>query len=61
MTDIIKEAMERLDQQFPRREMLTRKEVAEFLGVSTDTVSKHIKHQRGGKYSKIRIAHYMTD
>lgn len=61
MKDIVKEAMERLDRAYPGRETLTRKEVAEFLGVSTDTVKRHIKHQRGGKYSKIRIAHYMTD
>lgn len=61
MKDIVREAMDRLDEKYPARETLTRKEVSEFLGVSPDTVSRYIQHQKGGKYSKLQVAHYLTD
>ena len=61
MKGIVKDALERLDRAYPGRETLTRKEVAEFLGVSPDTVSRYIKHQKGGRYSKLQVAHYLTD
>ena len=46
MKGIVKDALERLDRAYPGRETLTRKEVAEFLGVSPDTVSRYISIKR---------------
>ena len=61
MKEMVREAMDRLDKAYPCKELLNRKEAANFLGASPDTVSRYIQHQDGGMYSKLKIAHYLVD
>ncbi len=54
-----RETLERLDAQFPGREVIRRNELAEFLGVSYTTITrKYAKeyNKRLGGYLKTKIA-----
>lgn len=45
--DAYRDLLERLDACFPGRELLTKTEIAEWLGCSTDTVTRRYKWPRG--------------
>lgn len=63
---ILELCLKRLDKAFPTRAVLTAPAVAEYLGIETRTVKKHITPTAGAEkgktkyYSKEAIAAYMA-
>ena len=54
-----RETLDRLDAAFPDKEALQRKEVAKFLGMSVQTVSRNFReayNPRTKRYPKVKIA-----
>lgn len=54
-----RETLDRLDAAFPGRETIMQKELAEYLGISPNTVRKYFKdcyNPRTGRYPKVKIA-----
>lgn len=50
-----RDLLERLDTSFPDKEMLTRKEVAAWLGIGINTVTRRY-HWPAGKVTKTQVA-----
>ena len=62
--DGFRETLDRLDESFPGREVIKRKELAEFLGVSNSTIVRHFKNeynQRLQGYPKVVIARALVE
>ena len=52
--------LERLDKAFPGKELLNRKDVAVYTGVSTRTVQKYLTPVCGTMYAKVTIAKWLA-
>ena len=62
--DGFRETLDRLDELFPGREVIKRRELAEFLGVSNSTIVRHFKNeynQRLQGYPKVVIARALVE
>ena len=62
--DGFRETLDRLDELFPGREVIKRRELAEFLGVSNSTIVRHFKNeynQRLQGYPKVIIAKALVE
>lgn len=59
-----RETLDRLDAAFPDKEALQRKEVAKFLGVSAQTVSRNFReayNPRTKRYPKVKVAQFISE
>lgn len=59
-----REQLERLDAAFPGREIIRRTELAQFLGISYDTVKRQFKteyNQRMKGYTKVTVARALVE
>lgn len=54
--DGFREMMERLNERYPDRELLSISETARFLGVARDTARRHIKFNAAKKVTKVDLA-----
>ena len=59
-----RETLDRLDAAFPGRETIMQKELAEYLGISPNTVRKYFKdcyNKHTRNYPKTKIAAYIAE
>lgn len=59
-----REQLERLDAAFPGREIIRRTELAQFLGISYDTVKRQFKteyNKRMKGYTKVTVARALVE
>ena len=59
-----REQLDRLDAAFPGREIIRRTELAQFLGISYDTVKRQFKaeyNQRMKGYAKVTVARALVE
>lgn len=59
-----REQLDRLDAAFPGREIIRRTELAQFLGISYDTVKRQFKaeyNQRMKGYTKVTVARALVE
>ena len=59
-----REQLERLDAAFPDREIIRRNELAQFLGISYDTVKRQFKaeyNKRMKGYTKVTVARALVE
>jgi len=57
--ELYRDYIERLDEKFPNKEILTQKDCVEFLGIDKKTVKKHYDIGRGG-ISKLKLARLLS-
>ena len=52
--------LERLDVKFPDQELLNKKEIKEYLGISYQSIRRNMKLNEFGKMSKVVLARYLS-